>query len=89
MFPETGQLSQYSDWAAGGTAEDFGVTFPVGAGDFSLPRIVQTGSGARPASYIVGTGSVKLSTHLDLVPRLRMVELYLHTPIRLHGVELN
>jgi hypothetical protein len=32
---------------------------------------------------------VKLTTHLQLVPRPRMVELYLHYPIRLRGVMLN
>jgi hypothetical protein len=32
---------------------------------------------------------VKLSTHLQLVPRSRMVELYLHSPIRFHGIVLN
>jgi hypothetical protein len=32
---------------------------------------------------------VKLTTHLHLVPRSRMVELYLHSLIRLHGVTLN
>jgi hypothetical protein len=30
--------------------------------------------------------SVKLTTHLHLVPRSRLVELYFHSPIRLHGV---
>jgi hypothetical protein len=32
---------------------------------------------------------VKQTTHLHLVPRLRMVELYLHSPIRIHGTVLN
>jgi hypothetical protein len=36
---------------------------------------------------ISGRG-VKLTTHLHLVPRLRMVELYLHSPIRLYGMVL-
>jgi hypothetical protein len=31
---------------------------------------------------------VKLTTHFHLVSRLRMVKLYLHSPIRLHGVVL-
>jgi hypothetical protein len=34
-------------------------------------------------------GSVKLRAHLELVPSLRIVELYLHSPIRLHAVEPN
>jgi hypothetical protein len=32
--------------------------------------------------------SVKLTTHLHLVPRSRMVELYVHSSIRLHGIVL-
>jgi hypothetical protein len=32
---------------------------------------------------------VKLTTSLHLVPRSRMVELYLHSPMCLHGVVLN
>jgi hypothetical protein len=31
---------------------------------------------------------VKLTTHLELVPNLRMVDLYIHSPIRLHGLVL-
>jgi hypothetical protein len=33
-----------------------GVRFPEGTGNFSLHRRVQTGSGAHPASYSMGTG---------------------------------
>jgi hypothetical protein len=33
--------------------------------------------------------SVKLTTHLQLVPRSRKVGLYIHSPIRLHSVVLN
>jgi hypothetical protein len=33
-----------------------GVRFPAGAGDFSLLHRVQTGSGAQPASSLMGTG---------------------------------
>jgi hypothetical protein len=32
------------------------VRFPAGAGNFSLHRLVQTGTGAHPASYLMGTG---------------------------------
>jgi hypothetical protein len=59
----------------------------------------QTGSGPHPASYPMGTGGgftggrysggVKLTTHLQLVPRSRMVELYLHSALCLHGTSLN
>jgi hypothetical protein len=31
---------------------------------------------------------VKLTTHLHLVPKAKMVELYLHYHTRLHGVVL-
>jgi hypothetical protein len=66
------------------------VLFAGGARDLSLLHGVQTGSGAHPASYIMGIeGSfpgdksgccVKLTTHLHLMPRSRMVEIYLHFP---------
>jgi hypothetical protein len=32
---------------------------------------------------------VKLTTHLHQLPKSRMVELYLHYPVCLHGVVLN
>jgi hypothetical protein len=32
---------------------------------------------------------MKLTTHLRLMPRSRMAELYLHSPICLHGILLN
>jgi hypothetical protein len=44
------------------------VRFPAEAGNFSLHHRIQNGSGAHPASYLMGRG-VKLSTHLHLVPR--------------------
>jgi len=37
-----------------------------------LRNCVQTGSGAHAASYTVGSGGVKLTTHFHLVSRLRM-----------------
>jgi hypothetical protein len=65
---------------------------------FSLLHSVQTGTGAHPASYPTGTRSsfpgvkrqgVKLVTHLHLVLRSWKLELYLHSPIFLHGIVLN
>jgi hypothetical protein len=55
---------------------------------FSLFRNVQTGSALSPISYTMDTGGrffpedrgEKLTTHLHLVPRSRMMELYLHSP---------
>jgi hypothetical protein len=34
------------------------VRFPVGARDFSLRQIFQTGSGTKTASYAIGNGAV-------------------------------
>jgi hypothetical protein len=66
--------------------------------DFSRLHSVLIGSGAHPASYTMRTGGfapgdkavrgVKLTTHLHLVPRSRLVELYLHSPTRFHVVVL-
>jgi hypothetical protein len=52
--------------------------------------------GHNPASYLMGTGGslpegcsgwcIKMTTHLNLVPRSRMVDLYLHSVKSLHGV---
>jgi hypothetical protein len=76
-----------------------GFRIPEEAGNFSLHHRVQTGSGAHPASYPMCAGNLPLG-----VKRLRRkavysppssaevkecVELYLHSPIRLHGVVLS
>jgi hypothetical protein len=55
--------------------------------------------GAQPTSYKMGTGGsfpggrsvrcMEATIHLHLMPRLRTVELHLHSPISLHGVVLN
>jgi hypothetical protein len=59
------------------------ITFLAGAGDFSLLHSIQTGSGANPASYPVGTEAFSLNvkrperetdTHHHLGPMSRMVE---------------
>jgi hypothetical protein len=54
------------------------VRFPVVARDFCLQHIVQTGSGAHPASYPMGMGEIfledkvaGLTTHLQVVPMPR------------------
>jgi hypothetical protein len=75
-----------------------GVQVPVGE-DFSRLHFVQTGSGAHPVSYPMGTGAlspeikatggVMLTTHFNLVPRSRYVDLYINSLIHLHGVMLN
>jgi hypothetical protein len=64
-----------------------GVRSPAGAKDFSSILCVQTGSGAHPASYPMGTGGVTLTTHPHLVPRLRMSRSYTSSPPKwLHGM---
>jgi hypothetical protein len=67
-----------------------GVKFPTGGRNFPLLHSVQTGTGARPVYKTLitrscfapdGSGlSVKLTSHLYLIWRLIMVELYLHPP---------
>jgi len=64
-----------------------------------FPHSVQTRPGAQPVSYEMGTvdfntkretaGGVKLTTHHNLMPKPRMLELYLHSPTCLHGIVLN
>jgi hypothetical protein len=77
-----------TDWASG-------ARFPAGPRDFSLHHRVQTVPGAHPASYSMSTGGflpggkaagvMKLTTH-HLVPRSRIVKLYLHSPPCLYGI---
>jgi hypothetical protein len=77
-------LAQATGWTAG-------VRFAVGARDFSLLYIVDTGSVAHLTSILVATGSSfpGRKTHLHLVPRSGMAELNLHSLIRIHGLVLN
>jgi hypothetical protein len=86
-------LSRYSDtlWAG----RPAGVRFPAGARDFSLLHSIQTSCRVHPASYPMGTEEVSRGVKRPgreadhkphLVPRSRMVELYLHSLLRLHGV---
>jgi hypothetical protein len=67
------------------------VRFPAGTGNFSLHHRVQNGSGAHPASYPMGTRGCFPEGEADHSPPSsaevkEWVELYLHSPIRLHGV---
>jgi hypothetical protein len=67
--------------------------------EFSLLHSIQPGSSAHPASYPVGSGDsfllgysgrgMKLTAHLHLVPRSRMVKLYFHSSTNHHGLVLN
>jgi hypothetical protein len=79
--------------ACGLDGEGVGVRVPVGSIIFSL-QVVRTGSGVHPTSYPMGAeGSfpggqsgrgVKLTTHGQ-----ENVDLFIHSPIRLHGAVLN
>jgi hypothetical protein len=67
------------------------VSYPTGARNFSPLHSIQPSSGAQSSLlyyWYCGQG-VKLSTHLHLVLRSRMVQLYLHSPIHLHSIVLN
>jgi hypothetical protein len=76
------------------------VSTPGRARDCSLLHSLGTASRAHPAFYTRYNGQwvlfsrgqsgmdMKLTTHLHLVPTLRTVELYLHSPIHLHGMKL-
>jgi hypothetical protein len=67
--------------------------------EFSLLHVVQTGSGVHPSSYPIGTGgsfSGSKATGVWSWPLTsnwcrgqENVNLYIHSPIRLHGVVLN
>ena len=71
-------------------AERSGVQIPVGAGDFSVPQNLQTGSWAHSTLYLMraevlfrgqsGRG-VKLNTQFHLEPRLRMSGAVLLLPL--------
>jgi hypothetical protein len=80
FYMQPGQLRLYSGWPTGWTA---GFRFPAGARDSSCLHSLQTRSVAHSASYTMGTGGkaeeARSLTHLRLAPRLRMVELYLHS----------
>jgi hypothetical protein len=85
------------DWAHRIEDRSTGVWFP--AGDRFLFSSARPDELCVPSLYYpVGTGgvfpgnkaagAVRLTIHLYLVPRSRMVELYLHFTIRLNDIEL-
>jgi hypothetical protein len=67
-----------------------GVLFPTGVRSFSLLHSVQTASGTHqpPMEWVAGDFPLGLKR-----PRreaeLHIVDLYLHSPTRLHGIVLN
>jgi hypothetical protein len=85
-------------WLSNTTGWTTGVQSLTGAGNFSSSPCVQTGSGAHPASYPIGTGGpfpgvkrsrgVTLATHPHLVPRLSMSRSNTSSPpLCLHGMQ--
>jgi hypothetical protein len=77
-----------------------GVLFPAGARNLSLLHIVQTGSEAHPTSYplLIGRGAIypgiKRPGSVNLTinfhsSEVKIVEIYLHFLICLHGMVLN
>jgi hypothetical protein len=76
-----------------------GVGFSAGARDFTVLHSVQAGSETHPASNPVSIrvfySGIKrtflklVAIHVHPVPRPIMMELYLHSPILLHGAVLN
>jgi hypothetical protein len=76
---------------------EVGVRVPVGL-NFSLHHVVQTGYGAHPASYPMGnggsfpggkaTGALSWPLTSNYRRGQENMYLYIHSPIRLHGVVL-
>jgi hypothetical protein len=76
-----------------GIATGYGLFDSRLAQNFPLHQSVQTGSGAHTAFYLMGNGGLILGVKrlgrevdhtLHLLPRSRMVEIYLHSPLCLH-----
>jgi hypothetical protein len=84
-----GVIAQYVQLQARGWKA--GVCFPVEARDVfyftdSRPPLGPTQPPIHWMPSAIFSG-VKQTTHLHLVPRPRMLELYLHSPTGLHGVK--
>jgi hypothetical protein len=72
---------------------------PTGARDFSVLYTVQTSFEAHPDSYTMDKGGsfpegkaargLKLTVHFHLMQRSKMMELYVHSPIRFYGILLD
>jgi hypothetical protein len=76
------------------------VQFLAGASDFSVRHSVETSPGAPDSllfnrhkglfpQRVCSSRGVKMTTHLHLLPRSRIVLLYLHCPIHLRGIVFN
>jgi hypothetical protein len=72
--------------------------FPAGTGNISLHHCIHTGSGAHPASCPSGSRTLSLEVKwleheadhsIPFSAEVNSMELYLHSPIHLHGVVLS
>jgi hypothetical protein len=68
----------------------YGVRFPAGASDISPFHSVQTDFVTQPAAIPGGktAGGLQPTANLHLVPRSKIMELYLHSPVCLHRLVL-
>jgi hypothetical protein len=73
---------------AGRDKRFFSITFRPALG-LTQPPIQWILVAVSPRAKLPGCEAEKLTTHIHLVPRSRMVELYLNSPICLHGIVLN
>jgi hypothetical protein len=89
---ELGELSRYSDWLQAGQPRDLSSS-PGRSKIFLLSKWSRPTLGPTEPSiqWVLGALSpgvkrrdVKLTTHLQLVPRSRLVHLYLRSAIHLH-----
>jgi hypothetical protein len=99
-FPVNKSCDSAVGIATGYVLDDRGVEFESPKGqDFSLFHIVQTGSGAHPVCSPMGTegsfpggkaaGALRWPLTYNYRQDAENVELYIHSPIRHHGVVLN
>jgi hypothetical protein len=94
---ETGYLIRYSDQTTGWSTEKWDFDFQQRQGNFLSSRLALWSTQPR---IQLTHGSISLEgkeaeawswplNNLRLVPRTRMMELYLHSQIHLHGVVIN
>jgi hypothetical protein len=86
MVNATGMTQSIWRQATGSTVD---IRFPTAAKDLSLLHVIQTGSEVHPAFYTMGTGGSFRGGKACQVSRSRMVESYLHSPVRFYDMVIN